>query len=1066
MKKYNKNNSIFIQLFALPVLALIFISFFHPYINTVFADHYCDFSINHCSTTEANLTISWCSYPPAWGYCLNMTYRSSCAVTAPNTCAGSSYSGWKYDSNCGGVNCADYPSGGGPTSIGCCLSGEPSEPSCTKDCGTAPYCNVTDDMCAAANGNNSNYDAYTTSPGNAYCKGTSATCSVDSNCPDDPCESTEYCYRAANCLTNCTLPSCTSTETSTPTPTPRPEGCAPRAISCSNLTDCALDNDCPDSTGSCYPLGACQSCTPTTPSGFHIPISGETTNETLSECKTKNRCDKKYLCSQGLCGDPTYVENTFYRDERNTTNPASPTAPRMTIDGINFPLSTDSSTRIKKPLPTSAENTVNFTITGITVDTDIAFGPFYDYIAENKGVSNAWLDSTPFDCNGTANEDFCFWRDTSTTKEFHGTFVGHKTPTQILLEGAEGTVAFRSVSTDRCTSSSKYSAWTFPRYKVNNLPKVTEVLITGNDKYRGCQATATYTGLNANNPLTITIKGTDADGLADINGAIIWLVKEGSALTNDIDKLTYFTAATPRTDANKIGILVRRDNTNTYVANIVGGALSNWGAGTEVLHSSEQVVVSTITNINPHEGTGRDWGLYIFEIELEFPKDESPLLSGKYNVYAALTDGLTYNTYLDQQNVVDSGKNWIFDFVNPTISSLTNSPILPDSSQRVVTTTFISDDINSGIKDTVFNVYISSNPSKIKLIEPVKPEITPALNPTVNNGSIDRLESGWVFLNSKINQFKTDIQQNSSGNISFYPTVYDKACNYFTPSTPVSLDLNRWIATKGGILFSQGGIAYIPKLVSNYNLGTELISFSTENEYGIRNISEAENPTKVLSAIDTNYTGRGNLFELLKERAIFYNNKYKYPVKVPQEQLDFTQCSNIDEIDEICVFWRDGNLTIGTDGLVTTYSGKKLIYASGNITIYPDVKANDPAKDGLIILAGGDITIGGNDHNQTPVYTDEIDALLLANRAISIPVEDSAFDDPSRQQDSLKITGSMLALGVGNPDRSFNLLRNLGLLNPIHPVLIVNYHPKYAKISELFFGTDNKIYKQEVGFKL
>jgi hypothetical protein len=32
--------------------------------------------------------------------------------------------------------------------------------------------------------------------------------------------------------------------------------------------------------------------------------------------------------------------------------------------------------------------------------------------------------------------------------------------------------------------------------------------------------------------------------------------------------------------------------------------------------------------------------------------------------------------------------------------------------------------------------------------------------------------------------------------------------------------------------------------------------------------------------------------------------------------------------------------------------------------------------------------------------------------------------------------------------------------------LVVTYHPKYAKISEIFFGKDNSAYKQEVGFKI
>jgi len=985
----------------------------------------------------------WCNegYPDA--YCCGYTWK--CIDWDP-TCTATESCNYNFvpSTMCGGVDA-------------------PADP------GTCTGCDCTLPTCAAANGGDTNY---TTTVTTASCLGNPATCTKKDSCDvtcGSPSQKSQACYHQGTCQTNCTL-SCLSTETTTPTTNQVPAACQPRAISCENLTNCGEDKNCPDSTGTCYPLGACQTCTPTTPSGYHLPISGETTNDSLPECKTTNRCDKRYLCSQGLCGTPTYVENTYYRDERNTTNPPSPTSPRMTIDGINFNLSTDSSvvTRIKKPLPTTAENTVSFTITGITVDTNIAYGPWYDFAVENKGVNSAWLDSTPYDCNGSANEDFCYYNDTSTTKEFHGTLAGHKTPTQILIEGAEGTPAFRSKSTDRCTSSNIYSGWTYPSYKVNNLPKVTDVLISGNDMYRGCQATATYTGLNANNPLKITIKGTDADGVSDINGAIIWLVKDGSTLTNDINKLTYFTSGTPRTDANKIGIIVRKDNTNTYVANIVSGALDAWSSSsqTQVIASSGQVLVSTISRTH-YPGAGADLGKYVFEITLAFPNPPagSPLLTGKFNVFAALTDGLTYSTYLDQQNVVDSGKDWNFDFVKPSVGTITQSI----NGQRDVSLTWVNSDVGSSPKSNVLNVYKSGNS------RPVTPSFSPDSlpislpnHPTII-GDISPLLSGWYY-STPTNSALINIGNNANGTITMYPTVYDQACNRSNTSPAPSLELNRWITTKGGVLFSEQNINYIPKTSANeYNLGTELISLSfgdaTVLDYGLE-----QNPTKVLSAMDTNYIGRGNLFEVLKERAIFYNNKYKYPVKVPPfpplppEKIDFNQCSG-----EICVFWRTGDLTIGTDGSKTMYSGKRLIYASGNITIYPNVKASDPAKDGLIILAGGNITITGNNRsNLTTLETDEIDALLLANGYISVLEGPDAELDPSIQQDALMVTGSMLALGSTNPNptRSFDLRRNLGLQNPLNPVLIVNYHPKYAKISELFFGTDNKIYKQEVGFKL
>jgi hypothetical protein len=64
------------------------------------------------------------------------------------------------------------------------------------------------------------------------------------------------------------------------------------------------------------------------------------------------------------------------------------------------------------------------------------------------------------------------------------------------------------------------------------------------------------------------------------------------------------------------------------------------------------------------------------------------------------------------------------------------------------------------------------------------------------------------------------------------------------------------------------------------------------------------------------------------------------------------------------------------------------------------------------------------------------------------------------------VSGSLISFASNDNNRGILLQRDLGLLNVTNPVLIVNYHPKYAKISEIFFGKDNSAYKQEVGFKI
>jgi len=1026
-------------------------------------DTYCTYNIN-ATCTQSNdpvrgyysyqacedalqdkcLSSTWickagASCNPQTGFCGSPVQNRECSTSAD--CCYSGYwacTSWGYE--CGAATSIEAGT--------CCRAGSPP---CTPSCPNPP-CTAT---CPAGYSLKSSLKIISEVPA---CNNT-ATCTNNDGCGGTKVCNTAACYQIGTCQTNCSLASCNAGETTTPTPTPRPAECTPRSFSCKNTTTCGVDNNCADSTRTCYPIGTCQNCTPSAPSGYHVPAPEETTNESLgAECKTSNTCNKTYLCSQGNCGT---VTSDFFRNERNT-DPSSPTNPLMTIDGINFNLSTDSSvvTRIKKPLPTSAENTVFFSVTGITVNPSVAFGPYYDFSAENKGVNNVWLDSTPFDCNGTAGEDFCFWKDSNTTKEFHGTFVGHKTPTQILLEGAEGTVAFRSVSTDRCTSTSRYSPWTFPSYKVDYLPVVTDVLISGTpSNNRGCSPTVSFTGQVINKDLTITVKGTDADGVNDINGAVIWLVKEGTSIANDINKLTYFNAPTPRTDGNKIGIFVRKSDSNSYVANIVSGNLSNWGNGPTVTSISDQEIITSITR-NHYSGTGSDLGKYVFEITLTFSSsnNESSLISGQYNVYVALTDSLSYSNYIDQQNVVDSGKDWYFDFVNPTIGAINTN--IEDAQQRLVDVTFTSSDNQGVIKDTVLNIYVSSSPKEVLLINPIPTNGSLSQEPSSSPispqpGLISPLLSGWYF-DSQQQSFRINIQNNSSGNLTFYPTVYDRACNFVT-SQSNAIDLNKWIVTKGGILFSSGNIGFSPKDISDdWNIGTEMIGIGS-NLHPVKLDNGVErNPVSITNIIDRNNQNKTAFYNLLVERANLYKKKFNYPVYTEDMNLCLTQCAST--IKKICVCQPTSDFTFSTD---TTFNGKILILTTKNINIQANLTPYSP-DSALIILTSGKVNIGKEKSGVTSFGTDTINAFIISLGGIDILSEIGT--DPGIQQDQVVVNGGLI--GLSEAGNAINILRNLGLMNISQPTLIVNYEPRYAKISELFFGTDTRVYKQDVGFKM
>jgi len=763
-------------------------------------------------------------------------------------------------------------------------------------------------------------------------------------------------------------------------------------------------------------------------------------------CRQTTGCGNQKVCNSAQC----------YRTEANITKPSSPTNPRITIDAYAFNLSTTEYTRIKKPLPGQGESAV--AISATAPSSSSGRNPTFDFNAENYGVNSEWADTWD-NCNGVVGEDFCTLRKAENTIPFKSASLS---ASQILKEGATGILALRYNTQNICNDNIKSSDYIYPRYQVDRLPTVQDISVTGTPNIvRGCSANS-YTGIEANRTLTITVKGTDADGVNDINGAVIWLVKEGTSIANDINKLTYFNAATPRTDGNKIGIFVRKSDSNSYVANIVSGNLSNWGNGPTVTSISNQEIITSITR-NHYLGTGSDLGKYVFEITLTFSSsnNESSLISGQYNVYAALTDSLSYSNYIDQQNVVDSGRDWNFDFVNPTIGIINTN--VEDAQQRLIDVNFTSSDNQGVIKDTVLNIYVSSSPKEVLLINPIptngglsqEPSSSP-ISP--QPGLISPLLSGWYF-DSQQQSFKINIQNNSSGNLTFYPTVYDRACNFVT-SQSNAIDLNKWIVTKGGILFSSGNIGFSPKDISDdwsddWNIGTEIIGIGSNLHPVKLDKGEERNPVSITNIIDRNNQNKTAFYNLLVERANLYKKKFNYPIYTDMN-LCLSDCAITEK--KICICQPTSDFTFSTD---TTFNGKFLILTTKNINIEANLTPSPP-DSALIILTLGKVNIGKAKSGVTSFGTDTINAFIISLGGIDILSEIDT--DPGIQQDQVVVNGGLI--GLSEAGNAINILRNLGLMNISQPTLIVNYEPRYAKISELFFGTDTRVYKQDVGFKM
>jgi len=312
--------------------------------------------------------------------------------------------------------------------------------------------------------------------------------------------------------------------------------------------------------------------------------------------------------------------------------------------------------------------------------------------------------------------------------------------------------------------------------------------------------------------------------------------------------------------------------------------------------------------------------------------------------------------------------------------------------------------------------------------------------------------------------------------MAFWVTIYDQACNRYRlgddnlSDPPPVIDLNKWIATKGGIFFSAGRVGYDPKEqnpnIENYNTGSELITVGVDEFPNTLNLGDLYNPTLVKSVTDINHINRERLFDVLKKKIIEKRQELDDHIVID----DLSKCS----AGKICYLGFnlrgeivDQDITLGReDGSVTEYAGKILVVTNGDINVHPDIKAQNPASDGLVLFAGGNININSfSKSGPGTLYYDQLEMLMLAKERINIPKETL---NQWNQQDGLKVFGSVIGLGVGDLgyEPAVFIERNLGLQNPFHPVLIVNYHPKYTNISEVFFGTETYVYKQEVGFKI
>ncbi len=573
----------------------------------------------------------------------------------------------------------------------------------------------------------------------------------------------------------------------------------------------------------------------------------------------------------------------------------------------------------------------------------------------------------------------------------------------------------------------------------------------------GC-TTTTYTGIEANNPIKVSIEAQDMDGNSEIEGSILWLSKTTppQAKITRSDIYTY-------TDIDNIGVMILNDQAYAITHN------NEWVSIPDgILKRSDGRELARVSNITvTDESTHKKMA---FQLVINSHDTNNP--NGEYTVNVAVLDRSMVNLLWIDQSAIKRYFNWSIDLSKPNVDSFKHT--IKD--MQTMNVTWALSDIQSNIKEYVINAYRSE-------VSAINTSISIANNPnsiTLNSGTPPEAKIGnprnpnqWEYLNinntSVSGNSDVDISSNEGGAIDMYITAFDQACNY-TTSPNNSVNLDPWISTKGGILYSKGNILTNAKdlssvddsyyniggiptitnaLKSELKIGSEVISSSSSF---IRNIIETNKTSaKATNVLDTN-DRQEEYFDVLKKNL---SKKQEGVVEI----TDINSCPTSAK----CLMYTTENIVIPSDYVCD----KTILFMSeGNITLNPNLISNRVGLNGCMFIARENIEIlEGAYRSQNVVGYDYIDGLIYAGNQVTIP-----FVDGSKAvRDGIEINGGLIAFGkdlVSNSGESaISQSRNLRLYNDINPALVVTYDMKYSKISEIFFGKEASIFKREVGYK-
>jgi len=399
------------------------------------------------------------------------------------------------------------------------------------------------------------------------------------------------------------------------------------------------------------------------------------------------------------------------------------------------------------------------------------------------------------------------------------------------------------------------------------------------------------------------------------------------------------------------------------------------------------------------------------------------------------------------------------------------------------------EDIGSGVSIININVYGYETDEEVSLEVPDDGQD----NITLTGEKIpEEEEIGWFGddnswrltynppKNTDENYIISGTGDNEKGNIFYHFTAFDQACNHTLAVEEVNL--NPWITSKGGLVHSDGSVGNNAKDVS-----TSL--FLNDVLRRVR-ADELDTGTELISSRSgTAYLAHSNLGAVRAQEAYnsnskktFWFNYLKSKLENQKEvsELTLTAFESLEDATsstcsgENCYLYTNVDVTIPRDFVCDKNT---LIISEKSIYIEPDIEyGSDDNISGCIFLARDNITIGagawktGWIDNVEEMKYDYIDAFMIAENKIDIPLVDVSEEvtgDEIEHRDGLEIHGGLVALGrdLTQGESAVDIKRSLKLYNNYMPTVVTSWDPRYAKLSEIFFGTSAVMYKQEVGFK-